>query len=211
MTDIHAVVARLRQLPDVSGGLVELEPGIDDARMDSWPVPVPEEIRVLFRSVGGIRITVCRSVVNGHTSAEHVDFTESFNNGEYLGHDVSWYLEHAGGPGSHWFVHLDHGDGHFYVDVDRETGAWGPVFQFWDATDTRRLALSLPMPSGWRSPTGGASRQGIRYRLRPSVRPTPGRPTTRCCERRRPDCRTTHSSRICGRSPELPRCCSTSR
>ncbi|MFC9228956.1 hypothetical protein ACFTZI_08325 [Streptomyces decoyicus] len=144
MTDIDAVVARLRQLPDVSGGLVELEPGIDDARMDSWPVPVPAEIRVLFRSIGGIRITVRRSVVNGHTSAEHVDFTEAFNNGEYLGHDVSWYLEHAGGRGSHWFVYLDHGDGHFYVDVDRETGAWGPVFQFWDATDTRRLALSLP-------------------------------------------------------------------
>ncbi|MEV0374389.1 hypothetical protein AB0I10_32120 [Streptomyces sp. NPDC050636] len=58
MTDIDTVVAWLRQLPDVSGGLVELEPGIDDARMDSWPVPVPEEIRVLFRSVGGIRVTM---------------------------------------------------------------------------------------------------------------------------------------------------------
>ncbi|MEJ8654283.1 hypothetical protein WKI65_41130 [Streptomyces sp. MS1.AVA.3] len=139
MTDIDAVVARLRQLPDVSGGLVELEPGIDDARMDSWPVPVPAEIRVLFRCVGGIRITVRRSVVNRHTSAEHIDFTESFNNGEYLGHDVSWYLEHAGGPGSHWFVHLDHGDGHFYVDVDRETDARSA-----DDPVLREVAAGLP-------------------------------------------------------------------
>ncbi|MGW1376908.1 hypothetical protein ACWD6P_21905 [Streptomyces sp. NPDC002446] len=143
MTDADAVLAVVRQLPEISGGLVALEAGIEDARMDSWPVPVPEEIRTVFRSVGGIRITVSRSVVNGVTSAEHIDFTESFNNGDYHGHDVTWYLDHAGGAGSHWFVHLDHGDGHTYVDVDRESGAWGPVFRFWDATDTRRLALSL--------------------------------------------------------------------
>ncbi|MGG7569443.1 hypothetical protein [Streptomyces sirii] len=142
-TDVSAVVAAVRQLPEISGGLVALEAGIEDARMDSWPVPVPEEIRTVFRSVGGIRITVSRSVVNGATSSELLDFTESFNNGDHQGYDVTWYLDHAGGAGSHWFVHLDHGDGHTYVDVDRETGAWGPVFRFWDATDTRRLALSL--------------------------------------------------------------------
>ncbi|MEU9121096.1 hypothetical protein AB0C96_14795 [Streptomyces sp. NPDC048506] len=96
--------------------------------------------------------------MNGHTSAEHIDFTESFNNGAYLGHDVGWYLDHVGGPGSHWFVYLDHGDGHTYVDVDRDTGAWGPVFLFWDATDTRRLALSLP---DWLRELGDCVQQAV--------------------------------------------------
>ncbi|MEV0538136.1 hypothetical protein [Kitasatospora sp. NPDC050463] len=101
---------------------------------------MPEDIRALLRSVGGIRITLYRSVVNGHESGEHVDLDHGYN------HEVveSWYQEHAGGVGTHWFIYTDHGDGHTYVDVDPQTGAWGPVFQFWDALDTDRMAPSLP-------------------------------------------------------------------
>lgn len=143
-TDTAALAARLHRLAAASHGLVVLDPGLDDAAMDGWPVPVPEGIRVLLRSVGGVRVTVSRSVTDGRESHEHVDLDHPYNHGRYHGYDVTWYQEHAGGAGSHWFLYTDHGDGHFYVDVDRDTGAWGPVFQFWDATDTERLAPSLP-------------------------------------------------------------------
>ncbi|MFF0412974.1 SMI1/KNR4 family protein [Kitasatospora sp. NPDC004745] len=138
-----ATAARLHRLAEASGGLVALDPGIDDARMDAWPVPVPEEVRALLRSVGGVRVTVSRSAVNGHESHEHVDLDHAYNRGRYANADVSWYQDHAGGVGTHWFVHTDHGDGHTYVDVDPRTGAWGPVFRFWDAADTDRMAPSL--------------------------------------------------------------------
>lgn len=170
----------------------------------------PAEIRVLFRSVGGIRITVRRSVVNGHTSAEHIDFTEAFNNGEYLGHDVSWYLEHAvvrAATGSSTWITVT------ATSMSTSTGRRAPGARSsscgtpptpagwhsrcptgsngWGTACTkpwRRQVQRTPMPSGRRPPTGGASPQGIRYRSLPSVRPMPGRPTTRCCETRRPDC-----------------------
>ncbi|MFJ3792718.1 SMI1/KNR4 family protein [Kitasatospora sp. NPDC090091] len=139
-------VAVLRRVAAASGGLVTLDPGIEDARLDAWPVVVPEEIRVLLRSVGGVRMIVSRSPVNGFESIDHVDLDHAYNHGHYAGGSTGWYLEHAGGPGTHWFVFTDHGDGHVYVDVDRESGAWGPVFMFWDATDTVRVAPSL---SAW--------------------------------------------------------------
>ncbi|WP_406193747.1 hypothetical protein OH807_03505 [Kitasatospora sp. NBC_01560] len=142
--DTAGTVLLLRRLAAASSGLVSLAPGIDDAAMDSWPVPVPEEIRVLFRAVGGVRFTVSRSAVNGHASYDQLDFAHPYNEGRYHGLDTNWYVEHAGGTGSHWFVHTDHGDGHTYVDVDAGTGAWGPVLRFWDATDTVRIAPSLP-------------------------------------------------------------------
>ncbi len=37
-------------------GSVALLPGLTDEEMDSWKAPVPEEIRVLLRSTGGLRI-----------------------------------------------------------------------------------------------------------------------------------------------------------
>ncbi|MFJ8433986.1 hypothetical protein ACIQ9P_22060 [Kitasatospora sp. NPDC094019] len=142
--DTARTAALLHEVARASSGLVVLDPGLSDAVLDGWPVPVPEEIRVLLRSVAGVRITVSRSPVNGHESTEHIDLVHPYNSGRYAGYDVGWYLEHAGGSGTHWFVHTDSGDGHDYVDVDRSTGAWGPVFRFWDATDTVRLAPSLP-------------------------------------------------------------------
>ncbi|MFI6846594.1 hypothetical protein ACIBJD_18355 [Kitasatospora sp. NPDC050467] len=66
--DTAGTALLLHRLAEASSGLVSLDPGISDAQMDAWPVPVPEEIRVLLRSVGGVRFTVTRSAVNGHTS-----------------------------------------------------------------------------------------------------------------------------------------------
>ncbi|MFD9595355.1 hypothetical protein ACFWA9_21760 [Kitasatospora sp. NPDC059973] len=141
--DAVRTAGRLRRVAESSEGLVVLDPGISNEEMDGWPAPVPEEIRALLRVVGGVRITVSRSAVNHHLSIEHVDLGHPFNRGCYPAGDSSWYVEHAGGAGTHWFVYLDHGDGHTYVDVDRVTGAWGPVFRFWDATDSVRVAPSL--------------------------------------------------------------------
>ncbi|MFJ1707075.1 hypothetical protein [Kitasatospora sp. NPDC088346] len=140
--DSARTAATLREVARASAGLVVLDPGLPDAVMDGWPVPVPEEIRVLLRSVAGVRITVSRSALNGHESVEHVDLAHPYNVADA---GAGWYLDHAGGAGTHWFVHTDTGDGHDYVDVDPATGSWGAVFRFWDATDTVRLAPSLPV------------------------------------------------------------------
>jgi hypothetical protein len=37
-------------------GAVRLLPGLADEAMDSWNVPVPEDIRAILRQVGGLRI-----------------------------------------------------------------------------------------------------------------------------------------------------------
>lgn len=138
------LVALLREIADGSDGLVQLRPGLSDARMEAWAAPVPEEIRVLLRAVGGLRIAFGRRKDDGTYLYSEIDFDESLNDGTFpLGGDGSWYVEQAGGPGTHRFVHLDAGDGFVYVDVDRETGSWGPVFIFWDANDTVRLDSSL--------------------------------------------------------------------
>ncbi|MFD6989039.1 hypothetical protein [Streptomyces sp. NPDC059943] len=138
------LIALLRETADGSGGLVQLRPGLSDARMDAWAAPVPEEIRVLLRAVGGIRIAFGRRKDDDTFLFSEIDFDESLNEGTHpMGGDGSWYVEQAGGPGTHRFVHLDSGGGFTYVDVDRETGAWGPVFIFWDDNDTTRLDSSL--------------------------------------------------------------------
>ncbi|WP_354644011.1 SMI1/KNR4 family protein [Kitasatospora camelliae] len=133
----------LRRVAARSEGLVELEPGLSEERMDAWPVPVPPELRALFRETAGMRIAVSPVAANGYVAIEHISFDHPYNSGGYHGADVSWYQDHAGGPDSHRFLYTDTGDGHVYVDVDRESGAWGPVFEFWDATDTQRIAPSL--------------------------------------------------------------------
>lgn len=138
------LIALLRETADGSGGLVQLRPGLSDARMDAWAAPVPEEIRVLLRAVGGIRIAFGRRKDDDTFLFSEIDFDESLNEGTHpMGGDGSWYVEKAGGPGTHRFVRLDSGGGFTYVDVDRETGAWGPVFIFWDDNDTTRLDSSL--------------------------------------------------------------------
>ncbi|MFC8076603.1 hypothetical protein ACFUN8_13815 [Streptomyces sp. NPDC057307] len=154
------LVALLREIADGSGGLVQLRPGLSDARMDAWAAPVPEEIRVLLREVGGIRIAYSRRKDNDTYLCSEIDFDEPLNDGtDPAGGDGSWYVEQAGGPGTHRFVHLDEGDGFFYVDVDRETGSWGPVFMFWDANDAALLDSSL---TAWLHRTAHCLREALR-------------------------------------------------
>lgn len=140
----RSLIALLRETADQSDGLVELRPGLSDARMDTWAAPVPEEIRELLRAVGGIRIAFGRSKADGGYLFTDIDFDEPLNEGTAPGGaDGSWYVKQAGGPGTHHFVHLTSAGGFVYVDVDRQTGTWGPVFTFSDDNDTQRLAGSL--------------------------------------------------------------------
>lgn len=153
------LIALLREIADGSGGLVQLRPGLSDARMDAWAAPVPEEIRVLLRAVGGIRIAFGRRKDDGTFLFSEIDFDASLNEGTHpMGGDGSWYVEQAGGPGTHRFVRLDPGGGFTYVDVDRETGAWGPVFIFWDDNDTTRLDSS---PHAWLHRTARCLREAL--------------------------------------------------
>ncbi|WP_405497452.1 hypothetical protein [Streptomyces sp. NBC_00096] len=53
----HRAVAELRELAAQFPGFVVLEPGCADAALDAWPVPVPEEVRIVLREIGGVTIT----------------------------------------------------------------------------------------------------------------------------------------------------------
>ncbi|EST24662.1 hypothetical protein [Streptomyces niveus] len=160
MSGTQSLIGLLRETAEESDGLVELRPGLSDARMDTWAAPVPEEIRVLLRAVGGIRIAFGRSRTDGGYLFTDIDFDEPLNEGKAPGGgDGSWYVERAGGPGTHHFVHLDSAGGFVYVDVDRETGAWGPVFTFSDENDTQRLAES---PHAWIRRTAESLRDAVR-------------------------------------------------
>lgn len=154
------LITLLREIAAGSGGLVQLRPGLSDARMDQWAAPVPEEIRVTLRALGGIRIASGRRKDDGTCLFSEIDFDESLNDGTFpLGGDGSWYVDQAGGPGTHRFVHRDSGDGFVYVDIDRETGSWGPVFIFWDANDTVRTDSSL---HAWLHRTAVCLREALR-------------------------------------------------
>lgn len=154
------LIGLLREIADGSGGLVQLRPGLSDARMDAWAAPVPEEIRVLLRAVGGLRIAFGRREDDGAFLFSEIDFDESLNEGTHpMGGDGSWYVAAAGGPGTHRFVRLDSAGGFTYVDIDRETGAWGPVFTFSDDNDTTRLDSS---PHAWLHRTARCLREALR-------------------------------------------------
>ncbi|MGW8455594.1 hypothetical protein ACWGLO_29305 [Streptomyces niveus] len=164
MSGTQSLIGLLRETAEESDGLVELRPGLSDARMDTWAAPVPEEIRVLLRAVGGIRIAFGRSRTDGGYLFTDIDFDEPLNEGKAPGGgDGSWYVERAGGPGTHHFVHLDSAGGFVYVDVsaggDGETSTWGPVFTFSDDNDTQRLADSLP---AWARRTAECLRDAVR-------------------------------------------------
>ncbi|TDC52488.1 hypothetical protein E1281_19020 [Actinomadura sp. KC345] len=126
------VIARLKALESDAGGLVALGPSVTDAEMSSWPVSPPEDVRKLFRSVGGL--TFGRFGFDFNHRANH---TEPIDGDHYPLRDTSanWVLDDSMGASTT-----------YYVDIDPETGAWGPVFSFW-----RDPYASLVAPSfaGW--------------------------------------------------------------
>ncbi|MEV7723500.1 hypothetical protein AB0P15_02050 [Streptomyces sp. NPDC087917] len=52
----HRAVVELRELAARFPGRVGLDGGGSDGDMDAWPVPVPEDVRVVLREIGGVAV-----------------------------------------------------------------------------------------------------------------------------------------------------------
>ncbi|MEV4251636.1 hypothetical protein AB0J52_00555 [Spirillospora sp. NPDC049652] len=113
------VVQALREAAD--GGYAALDEALGDEVMDAWGVPVPDKIRRLYRHVGMFWL----------------------NRGEEFGPVRDDCDDRCGEPGSYLRVHSNPAAETYYVDIDRETGAWGPVFMFWENHGARMVAPSL--------------------------------------------------------------------
>jgi hypothetical protein len=111
------VVARLEALASGFEGRVELGPAVSDDEMSSWLVSPPEDVRVFFRRVGGF--TFGRYRFDFNHPANHIDAVE----GDYYplrDRSANWILDDGMGASTT-----------YYVDIDAESGEWGPVFSFW--------------------------------------------------------------------------------
>ncbi|MFD9307204.1 hypothetical protein ACFWCB_31810 [Streptomyces sp. NPDC060048] len=53
----HRAVAELRELASRYPDFVVLDAGCEESSLDAWPVPVPEDIRVVLREIGGVTVT----------------------------------------------------------------------------------------------------------------------------------------------------------
>ncbi|RFU41018.1 hypothetical protein DZF91_14100 [Actinomadura logoneensis] len=113
------VVNALREA--AAGGDAALDEALGDEAMDAWDVPVPDEIREIYRRVGLFWL----------------------NRGEEFGPVRDDRAERCGEPGSYLLVHSNPAAETYYVDIDRESGAWGPVFMFWEDHGARMVAPSL--------------------------------------------------------------------
>lgn len=119
---------RLRAVATASDGRVRLGPGIPDEVIDTWPVPVPSDIRLLAREIGSISFDDHAPVTFGHPENTETRFCR------------------AGAPGTWWALHDNASAETYFADIDSETGAWGQVFFHWeDSTCT----LVAPSVSDW--------------------------------------------------------------
>ncbi|CAM5661922.1 hypothetical protein SAVIM338S_06796 [Streptomyces avidinii] len=136
----HRAVAELRELAARQPGFVVLAEGATDAVLDTWPVPVPEDVRVVLREIGGVTVT-------GLPPLEL----------------LPWEPEHAadpelhrmlGGDGTYWpLARVRYGRGHALaqVRIDPATGEWGYVLSVLSETaklreypEVKLVAESLP-------------------------------------------------------------------
>ncbi|MEV4946860.1 hypothetical protein [Streptomyces sp. NPDC053755] len=100
---------------------------MSDAEMDGWGVPVPEPVREICRRVGVLHV------------GGHGEFGAPYPSAA-VGGGAAW---RCGEPGSFRVIHTNAGAETFYVDVDPVTGAWGPVFTFWETHGAELVAPSL--------------------------------------------------------------------
>ncbi|MFG2327988.1 hypothetical protein ACGFMM_00025 [Streptomyces sp. NPDC048604] len=107
---------------------VRLGEEVSDEEMDGWGVPVPEPIREICRRAGALQV------------GGHGEFGPSYR-APGVGEGAAW---RCGDPGSFRIVHTNASAETYYVDVDPATGAWGPVFRFWENHGAELVAPSLP-------------------------------------------------------------------
>ncbi|MCK9869450.1 hypothetical protein MRI28_07250 [Nocardiopsis dassonvillei] len=127
------VLAHLREAERAADGQMVLLPGVDDAVMDGWEVPVPERVRRILRQASGLR-TVDRT---GRTYAVYT--VEHRDNDDHGGPTYS----RCGDPGTFRVLHTNGVAEAYYVDVDPATGLWHGVFSLWDSLDGRFEAPTL--------------------------------------------------------------------
>jgi hypothetical protein len=106
---------------------VRLGEGVGDEEMDGWGVPVPEPIREICRRAGMLEV------------GGHGEFGAAYRSGAVSG-GAAW---RCGKPGSFRVVHTNACAETYYVDIDPVTGAWGPVFKFWEDHGAELVAPSL--------------------------------------------------------------------
>lgn len=109
VAELHALAA---ELPD----LVSLQRGCTDAQMDTWPVRVPEDVRVVLRELGGVRMAGLPTLRLMPGAADH---------------GVSPEVHRMmGGDGSYWPIARVEHVGQIalaQVRIDARTGQWGYV------------------------------------------------------------------------------------
>ncbi|MEU7283212.1 hypothetical protein AB0A69_31220 [Streptomyces sp. NPDC045431] len=109
-------VTELRALAADHPDLVTLEPGCTDEEMDSWPVPVPEDIRTVLRAIGGVRMPGLHTLRLLPGAPEHTVDPEV--------HRM------MGGDGTYWpIAHVTYGSSVALaqIRIDPDTGEWGYV------------------------------------------------------------------------------------
>ncbi|WP_214406214.1 hypothetical protein [Pseudonocardia lacus] len=129
---VDALVAALRGIERDARGLVTLVPGIAHGVMDGWPVTLPEGIRALFREVGGIRVKDWEEFLFTRHCADVGECTHCLRAG-------------GGAENTFWVVHTNAAAETYYVDVDPQSGRWGPSSA---SPRTRRRCARRPTELG---------------------------------------------------------------
>jgi hypothetical protein len=110
-------VGELRALAAAHPDLVTLDEGHTDAALDTWPVPVPDDVRTVLREIGGIRMPGLPPLRLAPGVPEHVVDPEA--------HRM------MGGDGTYWPIarlgRRPYDDALVQVRVDPHTGEWGYV------------------------------------------------------------------------------------
>ncbi|MBF6290187.1 hypothetical protein IU440_08115 [Nocardia cyriacigeorgica] len=131
--DLNTLVARFREITERAPWVLELLPGLTDAELNTFPLPVPEPERDLLQRFRGFVLTIDPggsyrmffgpgSTVDpgdpGPKEPEHTPLLSGqFSN---IWHTVPGDLA--------ILLHTNDAAERFYVDVDASSGRWGGVF-----------------------------------------------------------------------------------
>ncbi|MEU0542058.1 hypothetical protein [Nocardia sp. NPDC005978] len=118
-TVVEELVTKLRTLAQRRSEVVQLFSGFSDSELDAFPVPVAEPERSLLRQVGGLLVEG-EYFGPGHERRE-LDEPPRWDGA--VGGESD-----TGPKGSALQLYMARGSGdHYFVDIDRETGHWGPI------------------------------------------------------------------------------------
>ncbi|MEU9800639.1 hypothetical protein [Streptomyces sp. NPDC051000] len=114
----HRAVAELRALAAEFPSYVVLEPGNSDSVMDGWPVPVPEDVRIVLREIGSVAVAGLPTLWLRPDGGADLDVDPELH--RMLGGDGT-YRPLAG-------VRYGRGSALVQIRIDPTTGQWGYAF-----------------------------------------------------------------------------------